>query len=144
MLEKREALLIVYGEFRRLTADTILQAFVSNKYWVTSRMPTGWALGMQVLFYQSGAGFTASGSLIGVGASRGEDWQLPYPASISLFPIKLSLDEVDIFPAPVSIRPLLEKLSFVTNKKYWGAAFRRSPRLIPQQDATFILRHVPR
>jgi len=35
---------------------------------------------------------------------------------------------------PVPIRPLLEQLSFIRNKKHWGAAFRFGVLAVPRDD----------
>lgn len=139
------AILVVYGDFetldgKHIPAGDILQALIGRGYWLTPRIPAEWVKGMRALFYQAKLGFTAAGSLTNVTSSTTEDWRLPGDVPSSFFPIKLGLQDVEVFTSPLNARPLVNRLSFITDKKNWGQAFRFSPRLIPPQDADLILK----
>ena len=43
---------------------------------------------------------------------------------------------------PVSVKGLLDELSFISNKKYWGMAFRRGVFSIPEKDFKLIAQHM--
>lgn len=146
--EPRRAILVVYSRFetrdgRNLAAGEIFDAFVRRGYWLAPRLPAEAENGMRVVFYESSAGFTGVGRLERVEASRGTDWTLPDPTSVSLFPKKLTLCDVVVFAEPVPAKPLLDLLAFITQKEHWGQAFRYSPRLIPDSDVANILRAAP-
>lgn len=143
----RRAIVVAYADFdtldgRHVLAGDILRTLIGRGYWLTPRVPVNWAKGMRVLFYQSKLGFTASGSLTRVTVSRAEDWRLPGNVPSTFFPLRLELRDVEIFAVPLNARPLVNRLSFITDKKNWGQAFRFSPRLIPKQDADAILREL--
>jgi len=55
----------------------------------------------------------------------------PYPIRFNIEP-EIFLDE------PVSIRPLIQSLSFIKNKKRWFAYFQTSLRRIPEKDFALV------
>lgn len=52
------------------------------------------------------------------------------------FPLRIKLKPVKIFEKPLEFKPLIPKLSFITNKKWWSAAYLRGKamREIPRAD----------
>jgi EVE domain-containing protein len=69
--------------------------------------------------------FTAIGR-VGAGAifqGEGEDGLRPFRRGVEYLPAQ---------PAP--IKPMLESLSFIRNKEYWGAAFRFGFLRVPEED----------
>lgn len=43
---------------------------------------------------------------------------------------------------PIPVKKLLDELSFISNKKYWGMAFRRGVFSIPEKDFKLIAKHM--
>lgn len=135
------ALLVTYGALkdangrRSLTASEVLEGLLSRGYWLARRRPRSWTVGERVVFYATGAGFTATAVLADVQSASEPDWALPEPSLVSHFPVKLVLIEQRIFSSPAQLQPLVESLRFVTNKQNWGSALRPTPRTIPAADA---------
>jgi hypothetical protein len=94
---------------------------------------------MKILFYQAGTGFRGTATLREVAKTRPADWDFP-GYGFRLFPIKLLLDDIETFLEPIDMKPLVQDLGFVTNKRRWGHAVQMTPRLIPQFDLQIILR----
>lgn len=134
----RHALLIVFGDIefgaQKISGDTIYEYLTSRDVWFVPRLPRGAEPGMAILFYQSGVGFRGSAVVANVTSTSGVDSKQFGLVPLDLYPIKISLSSLRTFHAALDPRPLLEQLSFVANKTYWGHSFRYSPRLIPIAD----------
>jgi len=55
-------------------------------------------------------------------------------ALLSEFKQRLALEDVVIFKEAIPLAPLVDRLEFVSNKKYWGTALKTSPRYISVED----------
>ncbi len=148
-MEHRDALLITYGDLRNavgrilVSAVDVLEALLSRGYWLSPRKPGRWKPGDLVLFYQARVGFTASAKLSEVLAASKEDWPLSEILPSTAFSIKLVLDDLRVFTTPIDVKPMIEQLTFITNKSNWGSAFRPTPKPIPIVDATLVLERAP-
>jgi len=57
---------------------------------------------------------------------------------VSLAEDGVRLAEIDVWPEPKPIKPLLEDLAFITNTKNWGGHLRHWARKIPEEDFELI------
>lgn len=55
------------------------------------------------------------------------------------FPYRFALKPIKIFKYPVEFKPLIENLTFITNKAMWSGHLRVAMREIPEVDYQFIL-----
>lgn len=136
------ALLIVFGdidgEHGRIPADTIFQSLLAQNVWFTARVPAKAVDGVYCVFYQSGKGFQATAKISGIEGTTSVDRIRFSGIPLDYYPVKIGLVSVRRFSKPIDPRPLLARLSFVSNKVYWGHSFRYSPRLIPFDDYSII------
>lgn len=56
---------------------------------------------------------------------------------------KIDLDKVSVWDTPKPIEPLVEKLSFIKEKQYWGTYFQGGCRKITAEDYSIILHTKP-
>ena len=57
-----------------------------------------------------------------------------------VFPLRVKLRPIEIFNPPVSFKPLIPKLVFITNKKQWSGHIRgQAMRMIPEEDYRYIM-----
>lgn len=127
------SLLIVFGDInftaQKVTGEKVYHYLTSRNVWFVSKCPRSAVSGMPILFYQSGVGFRGTATVANIGrtsASDGKDFSM---IPLGSYPTKITLRNLHTFADPLDPRPLLQELSFVTNKKYWGHAFRNSPGL---------------
>lgn len=58
-----------------------------------------------------------------------------------VFPLRVKLRPIEIFDPPVSFKPLIPKLGFITNKKQWSGHIRgQAMRMIPEEDYEYIMK----
>ena len=57
-----------------------------------------------------------------------------------VFPYRVRLKPVSIFPEPLEFKPLIGDLTFITNKTMWSGHLRNAMREIPEEDYQFILK----
>jgi hypothetical protein len=144
-LPERDALLLVFGDLDfgrgRLIGAEILKTLLKQRTWLVPRIPERLSLPIDAIFYQSAKGFMASARVVGMHRTT-EDNEMNLPAS--MFPVTLELKKVDIFAKPVEVKPLINGLTFISNKKHWGHSFRHSPRMILRTDYNLVLgSHLP-
>lgn len=57
-----------------------------------------------------------------------------------IFPLRINLRLIKTFDPPVEFKPLIPKLTFITNKKQWSGHIRgQAMRTIPEEDYQLIL-----
>jgi len=56
-----------------------------------------------------------------------------------VFPYRMKVRPVAVFPEPLEFKPLIEGLAFITNKKMWSGHLRVAMREIPEEDYQLIL-----
>jgi len=137
-MEQHDQLLLVFGDLdtsgRRLFAPEILRTLLGACVWLTPRLPKALRLPTSAVFYMTGVGVVASARVVGVRPTKSLS-VTPLPGlPLSMFPFTLDLADVKILEKPHDVRPLIDRLSFVSNKTYWGHGFRYSPRLISRPD----------
>ena len=57
-----------------------------------------------------------------------------------VFPFRMKVKPVAVFPEPLEFKPLIEDLAFITNKTMWSGHLRQAMREIPAEDYHLILR----
>jgi predicted RNA-binding protein len=57
-----------------------------------------------------------------------------------VFPFRMKVKPVAVFPEPLEFKPLIPDLTFITNKKMWSGHLRQAMREIPEEDYHLILR----
>jgi predicted RNA-binding protein len=58
-----------------------------------------------------------------------------------VFPLRVRLRGVEICDPPVSFKPLIPKLAFITNRKQWSGHIRgQAMRKIPEEDYLYIMK----
>ena len=142
--EFEHALLIVYsdieGQNGPVSAANVYKMLMARNLWFTPRLPRKpVTIGMPCLFYESGSGFRGAATLNGVDKTSVQDQSAFSSIPLRMYPYKLLLSAVRSFDTPLDPRPILNDLSFVSNKIYWGHSFRFSPRLITIQDYNRVL-----
>ena len=56
-----------------------------------------------------------------------------------VFPFRMKVRPVAVFPEPLEFKPLIEDLKFITNKTMWSGHLRIAMREIPEEDYQLIL-----
>lgn len=140
----RPAILIAFGDLQSshglVQASRVKRMLFDQKIWFVPKNNKSMIAGAKILFYQRSMGAIATADLIGVGRPSKEDAGALYQLGLSHFEVKLDIANVDEFLEPVSFRPLVEQLGFLTNKKYWGTSLRFASRSIPTPDLEIILK----
>jgi len=126
------------GPHGKLAADAVLRGLFANNAWYTTRSSRIIAPGTKILFYKSRSGFCASAIVVSIALDK--TTRILGEQVFGAFACRLELDGCRIFAAPVDVRTIVDALDFVTNKKYWGQAFRTTPRQISERDFTLITR----
>lgn len=143
------ALLIAFGDLYAPSGTVVpgrqvLLSLLNANMWLTNRMPLRARTPINCLFYQSGVGIVARARVTGAGSAN----SVPLSAAPGIpegwFAMALTLEDVDIFNRPLDVRPFIQQLSFVSDKKYWGHAFRSTPRLILKKDFDLLLKEAKR
>lgn len=141
-LTERQALLVVFGDIDfatpKISGHTVYDYLASKSVWFVPRSPHGVEVGTPVLFYQSGVGFRGTASVGSIVPSSSTDRKNFGLIPLDLYPTKINLCDLRTFLEPIDPRPILQQISFISNKTYWGHSFRYSPRLIPMSDFNLI------
>jgi len=67
-------------------------------------------------------------------------FRTPEKMGNEVFPYRVRLKPVNIFPEPLEFKPLIPDLTFITNKTMWSGHLRQAMREIPEEDYQFILK----
>ncbi len=57
-----------------------------------------------------------------------------------VFPYRMRVRPVTVFPEPLEFKPLIPDLKFITNKRMWSGHLRQAMRTIPEEDYQLILK----
>ncbi len=57
-----------------------------------------------------------------------------------VFPYRMKVRPIKVFPEPLEFKPLIPDLKFITNKTMWSGHLRQAMREIPAEDYQLILR----
>ena len=138
-----ESYLLAFGDMQVgrsiIRAETLLNRFAEKGIWFVPRSRKSMHSGNLLLFYRSGTGFVACAQLRESLATTPSDRDDLAPLGLAHLNEKLIIDSFTRFKSPVGIRSIVNSLSFVTNKKYWGHSVRTNLRTIPQGDTDLIL-----
>jgi len=66
-------------------------------------------------------------------------FEIPKNIGNEKFPMRLKLKEITYFKEPIPIKPLIQELTFIKNKKMWSGSIRTAMRPIPEGDYQFII-----
>ena len=75
-----------------------------------------------------------------------DDSQIFYPVKIreERFPYRVRVKPILVLKEPIDFTPLVPKLSFIKNKQYWSAPFRRAMFRIIEEDFKIIEEYLRR
>ena len=119
--------------FRELLADCVWYVPRASRFLLKNETT--------VVFYQSGSGIRGYALVLDTtDPTDAERDNLHRKYGLSRILVKLRLGNIQIFPQPVAIAPLVQDLHFVTNKLHWGHSVRTSPRTINDADFDLIKR----
>lgn len=137
--------IIAFGEVEgpntKISADQVFEGLFPKHLWYVTRTSL-LTPGMTILFYQSGKGFRATATLKEL--ANVETNVLLGNRVFLTFTKRLALENCKAFTAPIDVRDFVGKLDFISDKKYWGHAFRSTPRRISESDYNTIMKHAPR
>jgi hypothetical protein len=120
-----------------ISAERIFADLILERCWYITKFTKAQRVGSHVLLYQNGTGFRASSTVAEIRAeSRTQLFQVPILLG---FTHRLALTDITVFPKAVALGPLVQQMTFITNKAYWGTALRSSPRSIPRSDFVAIV-----
>jgi predicted RNA-binding protein len=123
----------------KVAAAKVFEILVSRDRWYLSNRPQALGRGAHLLLYQNGKGVRAFATVEDLLEGTSEDFPLPHSLR-ELFTTTVVLAKTVEFDPPINLRPLVDQLRFITNKKYWGQSLRLSPREIPRLDLETILK----
>lgn len=122
-----------------VSAGRIFDDLIGSKLWFLPRLPKALQPNSTVLFYQSGAGLRGYAVVNEIGVVTAKDRSLLSHYGLTHLSVRISLEAVVVFNTPLNLRPLLSRLDFITNKKYWGHNL-RIPTAISKKDFALILK----
>lgn len=138
-----DALLVVFGDLnvgnKIIRGNTVYDYLTQRSAWFVGRIPRSATTGMPALFYQSGQGFRGIAIIDEITRTSQSDTKDFGLIPLAIYPVKITLKSFRTFPVTIDPRPLIPKLSFVSNKTYWGHSFRFSPRVIPKSDYNLVV-----
>lgn len=129
-----------------VTATQIYDELMKMSVWYVPRKSKLFVERAPAVFYQSAVGVRGFAILSGVKDVSGLDRGILQRYGLDYLSVKLTLTEITTFDEPVKLAPIVESLSFVSNKKHWGQSVRQTPRIISVADFDTIIscsrRHV--
>lgn len=142
-LDTDTALLLVFGSISNrdynFDAEDILRSLTAQSMWlVRSYQKSFDSLPKRAVFYQTKIGFRAQAKIISVRPIERADAVALAGFPKHIFGFKLLLDEIMLFHQHIPMPALVDKLSFVSNSKHWGAYVRRSVNNISYSDFNVI------
>jgi hypothetical protein len=115
-------------------AGRIFDELIRGGIWYVPRRSKDLVEGTTVLFYQAQSGARGYATVNQVLDATGADQEILRQRGLHHLAIKLRIADIVVFSNPVRLAPIVSRLDFVTNKKYWGHAVRSTPRTIPALD----------
>lgn len=134
----RPVLLISFSGVRTeqgsIPAGTIFDDLMKRATWYLPRGSKHLVQGSKVVFYQSGVGVRGYAVVASAEPTTDADLAILSRYGLQHLHVRLSLGETTIFDNAVPIRPIVDRLDFVSNKVHWGHSVRTSPRTITEKD----------
>lgn len=128
------------GANGKISAHEIFQTLMDRQLWYCARPSPKLAPAVITLFYESGSGFRGYATVNHVAPTSQRDEAILRRLGITFLKIRLDLSDINIFPQPVPMRPLVDRLDFVANKEHWGHSVRITPREIANTDFETVVR----
>jgi predicted RNA-binding protein len=136
----------IYDEERLIRAKEICESLLRRRIWLIWRetpYQRDYRVGDRVLFYLARSGKC---NFVGLAELDSE----PEPATTEEIDMgealgligydrKVRLRNIRLFSESIPIRPLIEELTFIKDKRWWGHWFRQSAMRIPQKDFERVL-----
>jgi hypothetical protein len=143
-LTEREAasagVIMIFGDLAGrvpVRAMDLFNTLMDKNTWYSSRSLRPVPKNLALLFYGKNIGFCGTAS-VSEQVSITRDDANAHRLGLYGFRMRFVLSNIQRFENPVAIRPLLVDLSFIRNKKAWGAYFRASGIRIPSHDLALI------
>ena len=95
------------------------------------------------MFYEAASGIRGYAEIETVSDATALDQESLLQFGLYHLAVKLSLTGMVVFPKPIELGPLVERLDFVSNKRFWGHSLRATPRTISKKDFDTILAAQP-
>ncbi len=132
----------IAGDGERTDGATIFRGLISKKAWGVSPVTASRSnliAGDSLLFYLGGKQQTFLGTAIAASSPYfDKSGQLE-----KLFGgddnYRIDLKDIQVWSTPKPIKPLIKKLSFITNTEYWGSSLQTGIRKIDKADYELIL-----
>jgi hypothetical protein len=142
---KPHAVILVFGNLQAdgqvIKADNIYRTLETSRAWYLPRGSGALKRTTRFLFYQNGSGLRGVATLKRLDPIDSTDRINMKTLGIEYFRVKLIFDSWRTFATPISLRPLVGELEFISNKKYWGHSLRGGPRPIGEGDFNVIMRN---
>ncbi len=120
-------------------ASRIFDSLIGRRVWYVPRRSKDLGAGSTVLFYEAGSGIRGYATVSEVSDAKPVDQKSLTQFGLYHLAIKLVLSDVVVFDKALELGLLVDRLDFVSNKKYWGHALRSTPRTISYKDFETIL-----
>ena len=139
MLQRDAAILVAFSKGNSSSGLTVPSEFIFDKLMAMKRwyVPRGipeCSADIKIIFYEAKIGFRGYATIRKASTIDPSDRVVLDRLGVPFLKFRVEIDEIVTFEKPLPVGPHVDSLSFITNKKYWGNAFRTSPRLIPAAD----------
>lgn len=140
--------LVIINDVRRsdgvTSSEEILDFLISRNVWVfPAHAPHVRRLepGDKLIIYLAGESVFAAKTLVASKPAPLEGKLLHEAEHLGLswFDSFIKIEGTELFEPPRSIRKLVNRLKFITNKEYFGLSLRLSPRKLDEKDLRVIL-----
>ena len=129
------------------SARDIVRALAERNLWLASRFTPfrrAYKAGDRVLLYASGVGhrcIMADGTIAGpVAEATAEDKRVAEELGLEGFAERIPLREVRLWNDPLPMKPLVDELRFVKDKKNWGLGLRQAAVRLPIEDFDVLMK----
>ena len=93
-----------------------------------------------IFFYQGRTGIVGRGVVTGSGPVLPDDSKILKQLGLSDFRTRITVSEWVTFPRPIVIRAFVQHLTFIRDKRNWGASLKGSPVFIDEDDVATLTR----
>jgi len=126
-----------YSDYNLTTIDKTIQNLINEKKWnigIRTKYKNQLRRGDKTIFYMSGINgqkFVASAML--------DSYFIKDENPIFGY---VKVKDIKVFNNPIYIKPIIKKLKFIKNKRYWGLYFQSGVVKINEQDFNTIINHI--
>lgn len=139
---QKQIILAVFSDSfaqRKVLSDEIYDYLIERHIWFMPRLSPKCGRGTVIAFYQAGSGVRGYAVIADASPCSVKDEHILKQFGLRHLKVRLDLEDTVTFGEPVLLRPIVDRLQFVTNKKFWGHSVRMSPRRISDEDFNVIL-----